>query len=273
MNEGVNTSMEGILNILDAEPVKNLFSPITKEIGALLGDCGSILRFYSHRNLEAIFTKWAESRRAPLGITDFENVMPLLPLAASVSDEELQSRWATLLESAVVAKKGFLPSFGRTLSELTPEEARYLDRLRQASSARFRFAPDGVDIIRKPFSYSELLKVFDHSIDTNPHPIEWDVPGEKISHKEWVNAAKKQQADLVIQDFQRLGIISHSLHETTIPRSGGRQAPVVRGQRSKSRTLFSLTEYGLHFIIAVTPVSTWKAWASEVHPPTSGRVS
>ncbi len=269
MNKGVNTSVEGILNILDAEPIKNLFSPITNEIGELLGVCGSIVRFYSHRNLEAIFTKWTESRQTPIGITDFEKVMGLLPLAASVSDEELQSRWATLLESAVVAKKGFLPSFGRTLSELTPAEARFLDRLRQASSERFRFAPDGVDIIRKPFSYCELLKVFDDSIDTNPRPIEWEVPGKKVSQREWVNATKKQQADLVIQDFERLGIISHNLHETNVTRPKCRQAPVARGHRSKSRTLFSLTEYGLHFTIAVTPVSDWRAWASEVHPRTS----
>ena len=138
MNEGVNTSVVSVLNVLDAEPIKNLFSPITKEIGESLGDLGGIVRFYSHRNLEAIFTKWAESRRTPIASKDFERVMQLLPLAASVTDEELQSRWATLLESAVVTKKGFLPSFGRTLSELTPEEARFLDRLRQASSARFR---------------------------------------------------------------------------------------------------------------------------------------
>ena len=269
MNEGANTSVEGILNILDAEPVKNLFSPITKQIGESLGDLGSIVRFYSHRNLEAIFKKWAESRRNPIGTKDFEKVMQLLPLAASVSDEELRSRWATLLESAVVTKKGFLPSFGRTLSELTSEEARFLDRLRQASSAGFRFAPDGVDIIRKPFSYSELLRVFDHSIETNPHPIEWEVPALRASHKEWVNATKKQQADLVIQDFERLGIISHGLHETNITPSRSRQAPVVRGHRSGPRTLFSLTEYGLHFIIAVTPVSAWKAWTSEVPAPAS----
>lgn len=269
MNEGINASAQGLLNILDAEPVKNLFSPITKEIGESLGDLGSVVRFYSHRNLEAIFKKWADSRRTPIASKDFGKVMQLLPLAASVSNEELQSRWATLLESAVVTKKGFLPSFGRTLSELTPEEARFVDRLRQASSARFHFAPDGVDIIRKPFSYSELLRIFDHSIDTNPHPIVWEVPGVKVSHKELVNAAKKQQADLVIQDFERLGIISHSLHEADATSSSNPQDPVVQGHRSKSRTLFSLTEYGLNFIIAVTPVSAWKAWAAQEHAPTT----
>jgi len=82
----------------------------------------------------------------------------------------------------------------------------------------------------------------------------------------WVNATKKQQAGLVFQDFERLGIISHGLYETNATPSGSRQSPVVPGHRSKSRTRFSLTEYGLHFIIAVTPVSAWKAWASEAPP-------
>jgi len=238
----MNNSVEGIFNILDAEPVKNLFSPITKEIGEALGDFGSIIRFYSHRNLEAIFTKWAELRRAPIVINDFEKAMPLLLLAASVTDEELQDRWATLLESAVTTKKGFLPSFGRVLSELTPEEARYLDRLREAASIRCRFAPDGVDITRKPFSHFDLVKIFDSYINTEPHSIQWEVPGIKVTENEVVNAHKIAYAELIIRDFERLGILTQRLVE--------------------SRTSYSLSEYGLHFIIAVTPLSVWKAFAS-----------
>ncbi|MGA8430398.1 MAG: hypothetical protein WB729_11300 [Candidatus Sulfotelmatobacter sp.] len=86
---------------------KENLSKISREIGGTLGDFGSIVRFYSHRNLEAIFTKWAESRHTPIGSKDFEKAMPLLPLAAGVTDEELQDRWAALLESAVTTRKGF----------------------------------------------------------------------------------------------------------------------------------------------------------------------
>lgn len=238
----MSNSVEGIFKILDAEPVKNLCSPITKEIGEALGDVGSIVRFYSHRNLEVIFTKWAESRRTPIPASDFEKVMPLLPLAASVSDEELQDRWATLLESAVTTKKGFLPSFGRALSELTPEEARYLDRLREAASMRYRFAPDGVDITKKPFSRFDLVKIFDPNIDAEPHPIQWDVPGRSVSAKELVNARKIAHAELIIEDIERLGILAQHLLE--------------------ARTSYSLSEYGMHFIIAVTPLSVWKAFGA-----------
>src|ERR1700733_7922673 len=119
---------DAMLKVLDSEPVRNLLSPVTKQVGLLLGDLGEILRFYSQRNLGKIFARWAESGRV-LDVVDFEKVMPLLLLAATASDGELQNRWAFLLESAVTDTEGFLPSFGRTLSELTAEEAQFLDRL------------------------------------------------------------------------------------------------------------------------------------------------
>jgi len=268
---GVNDSVEGILNVLEAGPVKNLFSPITKEIGETLGNFGSVVRFYSHRNLELIFTRWAESRRTPVGSEDFEKAMPLLPLAACVSDEELQDRWATLLESAVSTKRGFLPSFGRTLSELSPEEARYLHRLSRAASVRCHFAPDGIDIRTRAFSHSELVRIFDSTINTDGRPIEWEIPRVKVAEKEWLNAAKKAQAELVIQDFERLRIFEKvrvENDETVL--SDNRQTPVERRPRSKSRTEFALTQYGVRFIVAITPLSIWTAWANDASIPTIG---
>jgi hypothetical protein len=269
----VNNSVEGILNVLDAEPVKNLFSPLTREIGGTLGDFGSIVRFYSHRNLEAIFTKWAESRRTPIGSKDFEKALPLLPLAAGVTDEELQDRWAALLESAVTTKKGFLPSFGRTLSELTPEEAHFLGRLRKAASVRCRFAPDGIDITPRVISYAELLKIFDSTIDPGGDRPEWDILGLKVTERVPGTAEKKAQAMLVIQDFERLGILAqhHLLDvEATSPLAGAASTP--REPRPTLRSSFALTPYGLRFIIAVTPLSVWKASASDASIPTSEEI-
>lgn len=60
---------------------------------------------------------------------DFECVMPLLPAASMQSAGELQDLRAALFESAATADVDYLPSFGQTLSQLTAEEAKFLDRL------------------------------------------------------------------------------------------------------------------------------------------------
>lgn len=120
-----------VVKSLETEPVKNLLSPITKQLGLIGGELGDILRFYVSRNLQQVFTKWAEHRNNnPLPPdTDMGRLLPLIQLASMQGDDELQERWAALLDSAVTAPDDVLPSFGLTLSQLTAQEARYVDRL------------------------------------------------------------------------------------------------------------------------------------------------
>jgi|SRR5665213_2362865 len=74
-----------ISKALNTEPAKNLLSPVTKEIGDLLGEVANAARFYANDNLQKIFTKRARSRQAEgktLEAGDFHKIMPLLPMAA-----------------------------------------------------------------------------------------------------------------------------------------------------------------------------------------------
>ncbi len=242
---------EALSKVLSSEPVRNLLAPVTREIGEALGDLGSIVRFYSYRNLSKIFAKWAASR-ATVSPSEFENVMPLLLLAAYASDDELQTRWAALLESAAVEADGFLPSFGRTLSELTAEEARFLDRLWKNLSVPLDHLSEHRHG-RQPISYFTLIKTFDSNIETNISEVEFKVFRHRMNKEREANYRMRVHADLVIQDLRRLGLLvrdpvvdsTHSLRLL-----GG--APVAKGE---SALLFeySLTEYGVSFIRAVTP--------------------
>jgi hypothetical protein len=84
---------------LDSEPVRNLLGPLTQNIGVILGQVSDIARFYTERNFLSIFTKWEAQRKGvPLDSDGFKRVLPLLRDAAMQSDDELQERWASLLE-------------------------------------------------------------------------------------------------------------------------------------------------------------------------------
>jgi hypothetical protein len=152
---------------LDSEPVRNLLGPLTKNIGLILGQVSDIARFYTEQNLSSIFTKWAVLRKGePLDSRGFKRVLPLLRDAAMQSDDELQERWASLLENVADDTKGVLPSFGQTLSQITSAEARYLDRIWECVTAAKPYN-SGKRRGRDELSYSNLLGVCREYVSTS----------------------------------------------------------------------------------------------------------
>jgi hypothetical protein len=256
--------------LLNAEPVKQLLSPASHEIGGLLGDIANMARFYATRNLEKIFTKWAHSRRKGKVIEagEFERVMPLLPSASMQSDGELQDRWAALLESAAIADIGYLPSFGQTLSQLTAEEAKFLDRL-WAYVTRPRpvhFPPLKVEVIypphlaqdqsrdssppsltgMEPLEEVEIISIFDSSIE---------VAASFYRGMQFKDEFSPQlpHARLVIVDLVRLGVIERE--PVVDPASGyslDQDTMLVSGE-THLYFQYSLTQYGVSFIRSVSP--------------------
>lgn len=218
MDDAINPVHGSFLQALDAGPVKNLVNPITQHLGEALGYIGDIVRFYSHQNLAKVFKKWAEAERGGKSLEEeeFKRVMPLLPLAAQVSDDELQDRWAALLESAAQGKPGFLPSYGQTLSQMTAEEARYLVRY-------FKF-------VSHPYHGSPL----------NPDPTNAHIGLFYPEMNTWQTLDRDTQqemqdhAQLVIQDLERLGIFERSM-------------------RPHKEGWYGLSAYGMGFIAAVFP--------------------
>ncbi|MDR3412321.1 MAG: Abi-alpha family protein [Formivibrio sp.] len=261
------------LQALDSGPVKNLLSPVTKHVGETLGYVGDIIRFYSYQNLAKIFVKWAEFERGgrELEEDEFRRVMPLLPLAAQVSDDDLQNRWATLLESAAKGDEEFLPSFGQTLSQLTAEEAKFLDRLFAVVTHPKNSFLSERNRGRVPLERELLIRVYDSSINTRVNPAERRVFKDSLTQEQWTNYEKLDKAELIIQDLDRLGIIveqnssgpdeyfevPHMVGNYSLEGFGivGKKIPLHSG-RTAVKSTFSLSAYGLSFIRAVTPKKT-----------------
>ena len=142
--------------------------------------------------------------------------MPLPPIASMVGEDELQERWAVLMES-IVTGNSCLPSFGQTLSQLTTEEVQYLDRLWKIVSkpthyvSAYRFG-------REPMEYYTLLKVFDPDVNPGVNSAERKIFSDLFSDEQKANYERLGHAGLVIEDLIRLGIIVTSqITEQTFP--------------------------------------------------------
>jgi hypothetical protein len=238
--------------ILKSDVGKKLLSPLAEQLGLAGGDLGEIYRYYQKECLEKVFTKWAASRgsKPPLSQDECRRVLPLLQLASMQNDEELQARWAALLESTVTASAGVLPSFGQTLSQLTAEEARFLDRL-------FAFVSQPRGYLsahragREPFDYATLLKVYDPLLSVM-NPAEREVFKDRMTNEQLESYDKLTQAELVVQDLERLGIITHEQIAEPSDRIIAGANPSVLS-RTTLRAEYSFTQYGVSFIQAVTP--------------------
>lgn len=198
-----NQPIEGaFLQALESGPVKNLVNPVTKHLGETLGYIGDIVRFYSHQNLAKIFTKWAEAERGgkSLDEDEFKRVMPLLPLAAQVSDDELQDRWAALLESAAQGQPGFLPSFGHTLSQMTAEEAHLLEKIHHAVHGNTSRDPVALD-------EQSLLELFDPSIESFSYTSYAGTVSVSALAEGSADRLNTERGLSMIQDLERLGML------------------------------------------------------------------
>jgi hypothetical protein len=256
-----------LIRLLNSDLVKEALGPAARELGSVLADA---VRWFRTDNLTKILSKLLRNLRhkergRTLEAGDFQRILPLLPAASSESDDELQERWAALLESAATAEPDYLPSFGQTLSQLSADEARFLDRIWnfviQLSAISSKY-PRGME----PVSESRLVYVYDPNLFSHL--------GERASalvdHKspdQLPDTESVSRARLFINDFLRLGILGEvqtveqekgrTVNDTfrRVPPSSINQAlaslpPPVR---SHLRTQYSLTRYGVSFIQAVSP--------------------
>jgi hypothetical protein len=235
------------LALLKTDLLKKLLEPVAEEFGKAFGDLASIYRFYQEKNLGKIFTKWAESRgdKPGLNLEDFEKVLPLIQMASVQSDDELQDRWAALLENTVNTTEGSLPSFGHTLSQLTPEEARFIDRLIVFCSKQY-----GTDepLVKAGFSQHTLIRIYDPNINQSITVAEYEAHKEK-KPGESTNLDKFNQAKLIIKDLERLGIIAqeYTAEFDRHARIGNYKVP-IEGTKPILRSEYEFTEYGVSFI-------------------------
>jgi len=246
---------EVVEKALDSEPVRNLLGPLTANIGIVFGLVSDIARYYTEDNLERIFVKWANQRKGPpLDSESFKRVLPLLRDAAMQSDDELQDRWASLLENVATCQDGVLPSFGQTLSQLTPEEARYLDTLWDHSMIPSTYLSEERDG-REALAFYTLRDIFDPALQEAPGPAEMRVHGDQMSEEQRELFNRMTKFELVLHDFERLSLLEKKIdyEVDSVRHEIGGEVFSVPSARSGIRVKYALTQYAVNFIQAVRP--------------------
>lgn len=255
-NEAIGEAVKGAL---DSVVAKNLLGPLTFKFGLALGDLADICHFYLSENLEKVFKKWGEQRHGePLDESELRRVLPLLQNAAMQSNDEMQEKWAALLESTAKGGETVLPSFGHTLSQITPEEAHFLERVWSLAMRKPDYLPPNLSAqIRRTgrewLLPSQLRQLFD------PRLAEYSSTLSGFSHRmapqERAAFERLRRFELVLHDIERLGILSRETkyfqgdeltyevegEEIKVPQQGG------------TKTFYTLTQYGVDFINAVRP--------------------
>jgi|ERR1700723_787754 len=114
------------------EPVKDLVQkvagPAAEEIGLTLRDHVRQFRFKGEihlwtRTKEMLEEAGISPKHVPLKL-----LFPLIQNATLEEDESLQDKWAALLANSCKEGNEILPSFPETLKQITPTEAKFLDR-------------------------------------------------------------------------------------------------------------------------------------------------
>ena len=244
-------TVKDTLTFLNNEQVKNILSPTTKAIGENLKD------FYNAtigENMHQVFDRLRERRRGkrPATHEDFKVIIPLLQGASVQSDSTLQDRWANLMDSAIDQTEGYLPSFAQTLSEMSADEAHYLDRLWAFFSQPLDINT-GLPFAMWPVEHWKLVEVYDPNFRINFNHAEYWLYKDKMGDEDKATYAKLNHIELVIQDLIRLGIISRTEKAEAKDHYLPGQTPMpMKGSETILKTEYALTHYGVSFIRAVS---------------------
>lgn len=244
------TLSETAAKVLEAEVTKSLLAPAATEVGQLLADLTSAIRFYATDNLSRICKRWAQSRaNRPLGEGELRRVMPLMQMAAMESQESLHDRWARLLDAVATDKAGAHPSFGQTLSQIRPTEATFLDHLWVHIGAQINFEA----------TEYELKTMYVGSADGMGGNL-----GSKEEPYRSYYFQLMQEGTAALSNLVRMGIIDR---DTMVDFSPSRRYSKPEGVRAFSRTLtktldehelittYGFSEYGKRFMHAVSDLS------------------
>lgn len=125
------------------EPVKGLVQRVAGPLGDEVGESLALIaRPYRIKLSLKMFHKTqrmlSEAGIAPQSVPP-RLFLPMLEAASIENDEELHTKWSALLANAAASPGKVHPSYIEILKQLTPDDARFLDKLYIATNAtRFR---------------------------------------------------------------------------------------------------------------------------------------
>ena len=203
-----------------------LLSPATEQFGLLLGEKA---RGYRERKLVEVLLKTdrklADAKRQPRPVPP-RFLLPFVDGCSVENDETLQDKWAGLLATASQEGDSISPSFIETLKQLTPEDARILDRI-----------------------YDKALKDRERMLSTLAKEIRQRVPP---SRPRWITVQPRElsgPARTSADTFERLGLLqkSYDVKNEVVTASG---TDSVEDVRSEIVYTYVLNEYAQRFLDA-----------------------
>jgi hypothetical protein len=239
-----------LAKVANSDAGKALTLPAAHEIGQFFGDMANFVRFYTTENLGKVFTRWyaqrkSEGQQQPT-IDDIKKVLPLLQAASMQEDEELQERWASLLNSASKDDPDYLPSFASTLSVLTAEQVKFLDRLWTFAIEQDGHINTGYPPGMARFDEYNLIKVFDPSIEGGVNAAEVKLFGARMSEEQHADYRRYLHSKMVIDNLIGLKILEMTQEVGLVGQHRGFDHTDV-GTRKR----YSFTHYGAAFISSV----------------------
>ena len=131
-----------VLNPGSIEKLTDLFhslaGPMLEEVGLMLGDK---VRVYRVKNLIQTVQKTKRMLKEagiPESPVPPRLFLPIIEASSFEDNESLQDMWADLLASASERTNAISPSFIETLKQLTPDEARSLQRAYASAAQTYR---------------------------------------------------------------------------------------------------------------------------------------
>ena len=109
--------------------VHRLTGPVCDDIGAMISDS---MKPYRAKNLVNTLQKTEQILREaglPANAVPTRLLFPIVEASSIEDDGTLQEMWAGLLATASQEIGSMSPSFAETLKQMTPDEARYIDRI------------------------------------------------------------------------------------------------------------------------------------------------
>lgn len=130
------------------------FGPSLEQFGLIGGDLVREIRWKNLRRIHARMRRKLEQEGRKAKAIPLRLLVPILESASVEDNKTLQDMWAGLLATASQEADKVSPSFVETLKQLTPDEARYFDKLYRFRRDNAR-NPKHPDRTINPLTFSE----------------------------------------------------------------------------------------------------------------------
>jgi hypothetical protein len=159
MSDASDIVKSGALDKL-ADIIHKLAGPMAEEIGMMMADK---IKVYRVKNWVSVVRKTEQilaEAHIPANAVPPRLFLPILEAASIENDETLQGLWAGLLASASEESDSLSPSFVETLKQLTPAEAKTLNKWFDFAERRHGFLGPANSLIQStdgPAPHLEIL--------------------------------------------------------------------------------------------------------------------